>query len=75
MIGFLTGVAVNIIAGQVSDLTGADADGSVPLTTALDVLVHPGRIELTSLLAGCAALALISSCRALALARSARSWR
>jgi len=31
MIGFLTGIAVNIIAGQAPDFTGADASGSVSL--------------------------------------------
>ena len=29
MIGFLSGVSVNIIAGQIPDLTGVEAEGSV----------------------------------------------
>jgi SulP family sulfate permease len=59
MIGFLSGVAVNIIAGQVPDVTGAEAEGSVAIQKAWDVLTHPGRIEPASLLAGGAALVII----------------
>ena len=43
MIGFLSGVAVNIIAGQIPDLTGAEAEGSVAVQKAWDVLTHPSR--------------------------------
>ncbi len=32
MIGFLTGVAANIVFGQLPDLTGVDAEGSTSLT-------------------------------------------
>jgi SulP family sulfate permease len=59
MIGFLTGVAVNIVLGQVPDLTGASADGSFALAKAFDVLTHPDRIDVPSLLAGLAALATL----------------
>lgn len=59
MIGFLSGVAVNIIAGQIPDATGAEADGSIALEKAWDVIVHPSRIDAASLLAGAAALAII----------------
>ena len=41
MIGFLSGVAVNIIAGQIPDLTGAPAEGSLAVQKAWDVLIHP----------------------------------
>jgi SulP family sulfate permease len=57
MIGFLTGVAVNIVLGQIPDFTGAE--GGVALQKALDVLLHPSRVELASLLTGAAALALL----------------
>jgi SulP family sulfate permease len=60
MIGFLTGVAVNIIAGQISKLTGVDAEGSFALEKAYDVVRHPGRIDLPSLLAGLFALAILA---------------
>ena len=42
MLGFLTGVGVNIILGQLSDLTGAPAEGSHNLAKAIDVVTHPG---------------------------------
>ena len=37
MLGFLTGVAANIVFSQIGDLTGAEANGGVALTRALDV--------------------------------------
>jgi SulP family sulfate permease len=59
MIGFLTGIAVNIVCGQLGDLTGVSAQGDFPLAKAVDVLSHPGRINLASLFAGLGALAIL----------------
>jgi SulP family sulfate permease len=59
MIGFLTGIAVNIACGQLADLTGAPAHGSFPLAKAVSILAHPGSIDIASLLAGLGALALL----------------
>ena len=59
MIGFLTGIAVNIVCGQLADLTGAPARGAFPLAKAVDVLVHPAAIVPASLLAGLGALAIL----------------
>jgi SulP family sulfate permease len=59
MIGFLTGIAVNIVAGQLPDLTGARADGGFAVAKAADVLVHPSRIDPWSLAAGFAALVVL----------------
>lgn len=59
MTGFLAGIAVNIIAGQIPDLTGAPASGPFALAKALDVLVHPSSIDVASLLTGLAALAVL----------------
>jgi SulP family sulfate permease len=59
MIGFLTGISVNIVCGQIADLTGAEAHGAFPLAKAVDVLIHPARIELASLLTGLSALAIL----------------
>ncbi len=59
MIGFLTGISVNIVCGQIADLTGASARGSFPLAKAVDVLIHPGHIDLAALLAGLGALAIL----------------
>jgi hypothetical protein len=59
MIGFLTGISVNIACGQVADLTGAQAHGAFPLAKAIDVVIHPAGIDLASLLTGLAALAIL----------------
>mgnify|MGYP003525829348 CR=1 FL=1 len=59
MKGLLTGVAVNIILGQIPDLTGADAEGSIALAKAVDVLIHPSTIDAASLATGLAAAALM----------------
>ena len=60
MIGFLTGISVNIICGQIADLTGAKASGAFPLAKAVNVLTHPGDIDLASLLTGLGALAILA---------------
>ena len=52
MTGFLTGVAVNIICGQLGDLTGIAAEGPNAIAKAFDVITHPGSIDLASLLTG-----------------------
>ena len=59
MIGFLTGISVNIVCGQVADLTGAQAKGGFPLAKAINVLTHPANIDLASLLTGLGALAIL----------------
>jgi SulP family sulfate permease len=59
MIGFLTGIAANMIFGQIPDLTGASASGGFALAKAIDVGVHPGRIEAASILTGLGALAIM----------------
>jgi len=57
--GFLTGVAFNIIFGQLGDLLGAPADGSFSLAKAWDVVSHPGAISWSSAAVGLLALALM----------------
>jgi SulP family sulfate permease len=59
MIGFLTGISVNIVCGQIADLTGTEAHGAFPLAKAADVLIHPASIDLASLLTGLGALAIL----------------
>ncbi|MDG3009474.1 SulP family inorganic anion transporter [Rhodococcus sp. D2-41] len=59
MTGFLTGVSLNIVFGQLPDLVGAKASGSVAATKALDLVTHPGRIDLSSLLTGVITLAVL----------------
>ena len=46
MLGFLTGVAVNMVFGQLPDLLGAETDGGVALQKAWYVVTHPSGIDL-----------------------------
>lgn len=61
MIGFLTGISVNIVCGQVAGLTGATAHGHTAIEQALSVLAHPGRMNVASTLTGLAALAILAA--------------
>lgn len=59
MLGFLSGVSVNIVLGQLVDLLGSSTEQSINLLKALDVLLHPGRVDLPTALTGVAALVLL----------------
>lgn len=59
MLGFLTGIAVNIFFGQLADLAGAPAAGGTSVGKGLRVLLHPGRIDPASLAIGVGALILL----------------
>jgi SulP family sulfate permease len=59
MIGFLSGVAVNIVLSQLPDLAGAPASGPFALAKAWDLLTHLGRVNVGALLAGLFALAVL----------------
>ena len=59
MLGFLTGIAVNIILGQVPDMLGVDAVGGIPLTKAINALAEPSEIVWAALAVGLVALALL----------------
>lgn len=59
MLGFLTGVAANIIFGQLPDLTGATAEGSTAVAKALYVVTHPGQIDLPTLVTGLGAIVIV----------------
>jgi sulfate permease, SulP family len=52
MTGFMSGIAVNIICGQLPALAGTAARGPVPVAKALYVIAHPGRIGAAALLTG-----------------------
>lgn len=56
MLGFLTGVAVNMVFGQLPDLLGAETDGGVALQKAWYVVTHPSGIDIPTSLCGVAAL-------------------
>jgi SulP family sulfate permease len=60
MIGFLTGIAANIIFGQIADLTGAEGEGSIALVRAIDIVLHPRLIDIPTLLAGLSAIAIMA---------------
>lgn len=52
MTGFVTAVGVNIVLGQLSNLTGYDARGANRVTRALDLLLHPWRVDPATLAIG-----------------------
>ena len=60
MTGFLTGVAVNIVFGQLDDLTGAPSEGGTAIDRAINVLLHPGDWYIPTLVLGLAALAIVA---------------
>ncbi|UPK75758.1 SulP family inorganic anion transporter [Nocardioidaceae bacterium SCSIO 66511] len=59
MVGFLTGIAMNIVLAQFANLVGADPSGDIALAQAADVVLHPRMIDLPSTAAGLAALAFL----------------
>jgi SulP family sulfate permease len=59
MTGFVTAVGVNIVLGQLANLTGYEGQGANRVLRALDVLLHPGRLDPASLLVGLLTIALI----------------
>lgn len=60
MTGFLTGVAISILLGQIPDLAGAEVDASSSVGAALDVILHPSSINFPSLVIGVTALLLLA---------------
>src|SRR4051794_1767261 len=59
MLGFLTGIAVNIILGRVPDLLGVPAVGDTALTKAVHALAEPSMIVWPALAVGLAAMGLL----------------
>lgn len=57
--GFLTGVAVNIVCGQLGDLLGAPASGPFALAKAWDVVTHPDAITWAAAAVGFGALGIL----------------
>jgi sulfate permease, SulP family len=57
--GFLTGIAVNIILGQLGDLLGSPQKGSPALIKAWNVLSHPSEMSVTAAAVGVSALLLM----------------
>ena len=59
MVGFINAVGVNIILGQLGNLTGYDSPQGSRLTRALDTVLHPGRLDGQSVTIGLATIVLI----------------
>ncbi len=59
MLGFLTGIAVNIIMGQLAGLVGSPTEGGVAAQKAAYVVTHPSGIITASAVVGAAALAVM----------------
>jgi sulfate permease, SulP family len=59
MMGFLTGISINIVCGQLAGLTGVKAHGHVAVDQAIYVLVHPLSINPAALATGLGALVII----------------
>ena len=59
MVGFLSGIAVNILTGQIADLTGAGVEAQTNFTSAIKIVAHPSSMDLPSLLVGLGALLLL----------------
>ena len=59
MTGFVTGIAVNIILGQLGDLTGYASAYSNKVVKGLDTLLHLGQVNGPTLAVGLATIALI----------------
>ena len=59
MTGFLTGIGILLILGQVGDLTGYDSPANNKVISAIDTLTHPGLIHLPTLAVGLLAILLV----------------
>jgi SulP family sulfate permease len=57
--GFLSGVAVNIILGQLGDLLGSPQKGNPAVVKAWNVITHPNEMSLTAAAVGVSALVLM----------------
>lgn len=63
MVGFISAVGVNIILGQLANLTGYKAEGANRVIRAVNTFAHPGELHLQSLAVGVVTIALILSSR------------
>ena len=59
MVGFISAVGVNIILGQLANLTGYKAEGANRVVRAVNTVIHPGQLHLQSLAIGVVTVALI----------------
>lgn len=61
MVGFISGVGINIVLGQLNDFTGYEASGSGRLARTLDLLLHLGRIDPATIIIGILTILMILS--------------
>jgi sulfate permease, SulP family len=59
MVGFISAVGVNIILGQLANLTGYKAEGANRIFRAINTFIHPGQLHLQSVAVGLLTIALI----------------
>jgi SulP family sulfate permease len=59
LVGFITGVAVLVILGQLGDLTGYYSQSSNKIVQAVDIVIHPGEWNLMTLVVGLGTIGLI----------------
>jgi SulP family sulfate permease len=59
MVGFLSAVGVNIVLGQLANLTGYKATGGHRVIRAVNTVIHPGQFHVQSLAVGMVTVALI----------------
>ncbi|MFQ1002641.1 SulP family inorganic anion transporter [Modestobacter sp. SSW1-42] len=59
MVGFIGAVGVNIVLGQLADLTGYRAEGANRVVRAVTTVLHPGQLHPASLAVGIGTLVLI----------------
>ena len=59
MVGFINAVGVNIVLGQLANLTGYSSPHGSRLTRTLDTLLHPGLLHWQSVVIGVATMLLI----------------
>ena len=59
MVGFISAVGVNIVLGQLANLTGYKAEGANRVVRAVNTVAHPGELHLQSVAIGVLTVALI----------------
>jgi sulfate permease, SulP family len=59
MVGFINAVGVNIVLGQLANLTGYDAEGPNRVVRALNTLIRPGQLDAATLGIGLSTIGLI----------------
>ncbi len=59
MVGFINAVGVNIVLGQLGNLTGYSADGGNRLVRTVNTVLNPGELDVSTLVIGVATIVLI----------------